>query len=757
VSSTYYANGLLHTETERLRTRADTTAGGDFTHHVYTTSYEYDLAGRRTTLTVPEQLAPRIQPDTLSAALLLTGTTRQITDQIHYTYDTGSEGTGWLTRIDGLLPSDVVRYGYTPRGEVAVTHLVMEAPDGPPARSLVESRTYDADGGLQTLQVRSDAGGADTLRDARFTHDAAGRVLTASDAAAYGLGITPTTATYHYSGLGALRLSDVETVSPFGTTELASSEALTYDALGNWHARQTAASAAVSVPGGGGFGVSAASSTARYTTGTGRLRAQDLGDSRADTLRYDAAGNLHAMLTTTAGSPAQWSERVSYYAVDGRLVAADARAVAFGGTANAGHAAFETYRYDALGRRVWAWAQRTCDDVQGFGGGADAVPCQSSTVRRTVWDGASELAEIQMPADSTTSATWVENDTLPVQRPVPGTGTAGYDANRRYGRVLYVQGLATDQPVAVTRVNDADATDDAVGSVPWAVYAPFSVVPLWDATGRADRGVVGGTAAPGQDAVCTTSQRTRCAVVSYDPGRFPYARAGADPGSWQGTLVVDKADATGTYYRRNRSYDPQTARWTQEDPAGLAGGLNLYGFAGGDPTSYADPFGLWPGWLDRLISRAEAYVRDPTNAALIVAGTELQNSLAQAADGAAEAAEADELAEDISVEAGLAVETTKGAPVAPKEGVPATGPQTRYIPQAVRNAAVEENPSRTCPFCKMPGTATTFDHAQPFSKGGSSTDIRNIQLACPHCNYSKGAGEFPKTPPSGYVGPWPPK
>src|SRR5262249_44554328 len=52
-----------------------------------------------------------------------------------------------------------------------------------------------------------------------------------------------------------------------------------------------------------------------------------------------------------------------------------------------------------------------------------------------------------------------------------------------------------------------------------------------------------------------------------------------------------------TLYRRERYYDPGSGRFMQEDPIGLAGGLNLYGFAGGDPVNYSDPFGLWP-WPD---------------------------------------------------------------------------------------------------------------------------------------------------------------
>ncbi len=63
---------------------------------------------------------------------------------------------------------------------------------------------------------------------------------------------------------------------------------------------------------------------------------------------------------------------------------------------------------------------------------------------------------------------------------------------------------------------------------------------------------------------------------------------------WRGSLADGMRDASGQIYKRNRYYDPQTGQFTQPDPIGLAGGLNVYGFADGDPVSYDDPYGLCP-------------------------------------------------------------------------------------------------------------------------------------------------------------------
>ena len=53
-------------------------------------------------------------------------------------------------------------------------------------------------------------------------------------------------------------------------------------------------------------------------------------------------------------------------------------------------------------------------------------------------------------------------------------------------------------------------------------------------------------------------------------------------------VILGGQDATGLQYKRNRYYDPVAGRFTQEDPIGLAGGMNLYGFGSGDPVTYSD-------------------------------------------------------------------------------------------------------------------------------------------------------------------------
>jgi RHS repeat-associated protein len=202
---------------------------------------------------------------------------------------------------------------------------------------------------------------------------------------------------------------------------------------------------------------------------------------------------------------------------------------------------------------------------------------------------AQELDEIQVPAYDTATIAREENDTTVDTAAVNGI-TLFTDVNPFFGRLLYTHGLAVDQPLSILRVNYADTT--TTSGAHFQIWSPFTIVPQWDFRGQPVAGFFAVPSPAHQSIVTHCTDSVHCVFISWPLGWLAYDRKFFTPISWHGTLVEGKRDGAGTLYRRNRQYDPATGRFTQEDPIGLAGGINLYGFGSGDPLNYSDPLGL---------------------------------------------------------------------------------------------------------------------------------------------------------------------
>ncbi|GAB1344716.1 polymorphic toxin type 50 domain-containing protein [Gemmatimonas sp.] len=263
------------------------------------------------------------------------------------------------------------------------------------------------------------------------------------------------------------------------------------------------------------------------------------------------SGTLVTIPPVNGGGYASQTGARYYYRADEKLGVVQRYDFRVGSSASLG--SWEEYWYDALGRRILTRARRSGSPPTGNGNLCnDPVgnSCQSYW-QRTLWDGDQVLYEWRTPDGSSTGM---------------NSGYAGY---------VHVEGI--DQPLGLIR---SDGT--RVLNYNWRGLGESSVF----TNGAAgDASITSGL--PGVD----WPTRTQGAVY-FTPNVLASGPSG--PFTWFGTLAENGAGSTGLLYKRNRYFDPASGRFTQADPIGLGGGLNLYGFANGDPVNYTDPFGLCP-------------------------------------------------------------------------------------------------------------------------------------------------------------------
>ncbi|PYP63771.1 MAG: hypothetical protein DMD37_05130 [Gemmatimonadetes bacterium] len=594
VKRTYYPGGLLQTDSLRIQT----VARDDWSRHMYGLRNTYDLDGRRTVLAVPHQLG--IGNDTT----------------ISFAYDAQ---LGALQTVTDLQRTSY-GFGYNFHGDLGSI-----ADPG----SYSEALGYDVDGQLAADTIRNNGSAnypriqsAPFVRATRFLFDARHKLQLSGEAIQLRDSLRPT-----YTGLGNLKSTywtewgcNGCQIAP--TDRHATVESYTLDAFGNLTQSFVGdtINGIVYYPDGDQWHYQSSTTccdTWSYQPGTGRMTTMSVAQQYPRSFYYDSAGNQEFSSAMDPDNvvthPA--TERASFFAADGSLRMVDARAAKVPHVYMGDWQTYvvEDYRYDALGRRVWVRARKWCDD---YGKSLPAATeCRVGVLRRIIWDGDQELAEIQMPwalqgvyiggYDTTQQAQWWENDVNPVSLPLLNVnGSLVGDPNPYFGHVIYAGRRGVDQPIAITRVNYVMGMDWYYGNNgsqfdynPPRVKAPFTIVPFWNARGDAPVGVfsTGDQFLCGVPHIYPAGYDTACVAIRWPFNWSSSDRNGGLPHDyWHGTLLEGKRDGSGFRYMRNRYYDPLTGRFTQEDPMGLGGGLNAYGFAAGDPINFGDPFGLQP-------------------------------------------------------------------------------------------------------------------------------------------------------------------
>jgi RHS repeat-associated protein len=97
----------------------------------------------------------------------------------------------------------------------------------------------------------------------------------------------------------------------------------------------------------------------------------------------------------------------------------------------------------------------------------------------------------------------------------------------------------------------------------------------------------------------TNTTGSLLARYAFDPWGRRLVTSGTDV-TTVGFTGHRKHAASGLTLTLYRGYDTGTGRWISEDPLGLVGGTNSYGYVGGRPVVATDPLGLLVDCIDHF-------------------------------------------------------------------------------------------------------------------------------------------------------------
>jgi RHS repeat-associated protein len=241
-----------------------------------------------------------------------------------------------------------------------------------------------------------------------------------------------------------------------------------------------------------------------------------------------------------------------------------------------------------------------------------------------------------------TAYTWDVNNRL-TQVTLPGTGgtvTFKYDPfGRRAQKAFTVSGTTTTTNYVYDGSTLLEETDQSGSVLARFTQSPAADEPL----AQVSSGTTNYYEQDGVGSVTSLSSGTGVLLntYKYDSYGQPTTSTGSLPNSFRYTGREFDAEI-GLYNYRARLYDQNVGRFISEDPIGLNGGINLYGYVSNNPVVLVDPTGLAPqststggdllSWLLGESLPTSYHSDDSVTAALAgsTAMTDIQNQFAKA-------------------------------------------------------------------------------------------------------------------------------